>query len=42
MVWQIFDKAGKPKGKQGRADAIAAWSFGVAYARPDGGFGIIY
>jgi len=42
LAWQIFDKADKPKGKQGRVEAIAAWSFGVAYARPDGGFAIIY
>jgi hypothetical protein len=42
LAWQIFDKTGKPKGKQGRVEAIAAWNFGVAYARPDGGFAIIY
>ena len=42
LAWQVFDRSGKPKGKQGRVDAIAAWSFGVAYARPDDGFTIIY
>jgi len=42
LAWQIFDKTGKPKGNSGRIGAIAAWSFGVAYTRPDGGFAIIY
>lgn len=42
LVWQIFDKDGKPKDDQGRLPAIPAWSFGVAFARPDGGFTVLY
>jgi len=42
LAWQVFDKTGKPKGDQGRLASIPAWSFGVAYARPDGGFSVIF
>ncbi len=42
LAWQVFDKTGKPKGKQGRIEGIPAWTFGVAYAGPDGGFSVMY
>lgn len=40
--WQVFDKAGQPVSEKGRADGVPAWSLVTAYARPDGGFTIIY
>lgn len=42
LAWQIFDKTGRPKGDLGRVAAIPAWSFGVSFARGDGGFAVIY
>ena len=42
LAWQVFDKQGRPSGKQGRLDGVPAWSFGAAFARPDGGFTVLY
>ena len=42
VAWQVFGADGLPAGEQGRADGVPAWSLVTAYARPDGGFTIIY
>ena len=42
VVWQIFDKDGKPTAERGRRVGVPAWSLVAAYARPDGGFTILY
>ena len=42
VVWQIFDKKGEPAGAPGRADGVPPWSLVAAFARPDGGFTVIY
>lgn len=42
LVWQVYDKNGKPIGERGKADGVPAWSLLTAFARPDGGFGLIY
>lgn len=42
VAWQVFDKDGKPTGASGRADGVPTWSLVAAFARPDGGFTILY
>ncbi len=42
LEWQTFDRNGDPIGKEGHISGVPAWSFGAAFARPDGGFTIIY
>ncbi|MGH9407096.1 MAG: hypothetical protein ACRD3D_14835 [Terriglobia bacterium] len=42
LGWQVFGRNGKPIRKEGSGPAVAAWSFGTAFARPDGGFTIVY
>jgi hypothetical protein len=42
LAWQLFDKAGRPIGDQGRAQGVPTWSMAAAFARRDGGFSIIY
>jgi hypothetical protein len=42
IAWQMFDAKGKPTGEIGRQDGLPAWSFAAAYARPDGGFRILF
>jgi hypothetical protein len=42
LSWQIFDKAGLPIGQTGHAEGVPAWSLIAAFARPDGGFTIVY
>jgi hypothetical protein len=42
LRWQLFDRDGKPTGEGGRADGVPTWSLVTAFARPDGGFTIIY
>ena len=42
-VWQVFDKDGKPiEGAAGRADDLPAWSVVAVFARPGGGFTVVY
>jgi hypothetical protein len=42
VAWQVFDKAGKPTGAKGRTDGVPTWSVVAAFARPDGGFTVLY
>ena len=42
LAWQVFDKNGAPAGEIGRADGVPAWSLVAVYARPDGGFTVVY
>lgn len=42
VVWQVFDKGGKPSTETGRADGVPTWSLVTVFPRPDGGFAIIY
>jgi hypothetical protein len=41
-AWQVFDTSGSPIGEGGRSDAVPVWGLIGAYARPNGGFTIIY
>jgi hypothetical protein len=42
LAWRIFDAAGQPTERSGRANAVPVWSFGAAVARRDGGFTVLY
>jgi hypothetical protein len=42
LAWQVFDPNGKPLGGVGRSKDVPTWSFGAAFAMPDGRFGIVY
>jgi hypothetical protein len=42
VAWQVFDKDGKPTGATGRADGVPTWSLVAVFARPDGGFTVLY
>ncbi len=42
LAWQVFDKGGTPTGEKGRADGMPTWSLVAVFARPDGGFTVLY
>jgi len=42
IAWQVFDKNGEPEGATGHADGVPSWSLVAAFARPDGGFTLVY
>ncbi|MBI2194694.1 MAG: hypothetical protein HYU36_22165 [Planctomycetes bacterium] len=42
VAWQVFDAQGKPTGEKGRADGVPAWSLVAVFARPRGGFTVVY
>ncbi len=42
VAWQVFDKDGKPTSEKGRADGVPVWSLVAVFARPDGGFTVVY
>jgi hypothetical protein len=42
VVWQVYDKSGKATGDHGQAEGVPVWSLVAVFARPDGGFGIVY
>lgn len=42
VAWQIFDREGRPRSELGHADGVPSWSLVGAFARPDGGFTIVY
>ena len=42
LEWQLYDKSGQPVGEHGKAPGVPAWSLIAAFARPDGGFTIVY
>jgi hypothetical protein len=41
VAWQVFDKYGRPIGKEGRADGVPTWSVVAVLARP-AGFTVLY
>jgi RNA polymerase sigma factor (sigma-70 family) len=42
LAWQVFDKDGRPTAERGRTDGVPTWSLAAVFARPDGGFTIVY
>jgi hypothetical protein len=43
LVWQVFDKGGKPTAEKGRVESgIPTWSLPTVVARKDGSFLIIH
>ena len=42
LAWQIYDNSGKPQREKGAAAGVPVWSLIAAFARPDGGFTIVY
>jgi hypothetical protein len=42
LAWQVYDKAGKLTAERGKADGVPTWSLVAVFARPDGGFTVIY
>src|SRR5262249_999888 len=42
VVWQVFDKDGHATGAKGHAGGVPTWSLVAVFARPDGGFTVVY
>jgi hypothetical protein len=42
VAWQVYDRDGKPTAEKGRANGVPEWSLVAAFARPDGGFTVLY
>jgi hypothetical protein len=42
VAWQVYDKDGRPTAERGRARGVPVWSLVAVFARPDGGFTIVY
>jgi hypothetical protein len=43
VCWQVFDKTGKPiDGASGKNDGVPVWSLVAVFAKPEGGFTILY
>ena len=42
VAWQVYDKNGVPTAERGRSAGVPTWSLVTVFARPDGGFTIIY
>jgi hypothetical protein len=42
LAWQVYDQNGKAKGEAGSAPGVPAFSLIAAFARPDGGFTVVY
>ena len=42
LAWQVFDRDGRPTAEKGRIPGVPVWSLVAAFARPDGGFTVIY
>ncbi len=43
LVWQVFDRSGRPIGAEGRIEGgVPVWGIPTVVARPDGGFTIIH
>jgi hypothetical protein len=41
-AWQLYDNDGKPEYSLGKAAGVPVWSLVAAFARPDGGFVVVY
>lgn len=42
VAWQMFDASGAPSGPIGRATGLPVWGLSAVFARPDGGFTVVY
>ncbi len=42
LGWQLFDQNGRATGEKGAMDGVPVWGLVSAFARPDGGFTIVY
>jgi hypothetical protein len=42
VAWQMYDRKLQPEAANGKTDGAPAWSLVAAFARPDGGFSIVY
>jgi hypothetical protein len=42
LGWQLFDAAGRAHGEAWHASDVPVWSLVAAFARPDGGFTVLY
>jgi len=42
LAWQVYDKSGQPAAEHGKIAGVPVWSLVAAFARPDGGFTIVY
>ena len=42
LEWQVYDKTGKPTAERGKMDGVPVWSLIAVFARPGGGFTIVY
>ncbi len=42
LAWQVYDKSGKPTAQRGQAAGVPVWSLVAVFARPGGGFTIVY
>ena len=42
LGWQLFDPNGRAIGEPGAMEGVPVWSLISAFARPDGGFTIVY
>jgi hypothetical protein len=42
LAWQAFGKDGNPTAEKGRTRGVPVWSLAAVFARPDGGFTILY
>jgi hypothetical protein len=42
LRWQLFDAQGRAIGRGGEQNGVPVWSYSAAFARPDGGFTILY
>jgi hypothetical protein len=42
LSWQLYDKDGRPTAEHGQARGVPVWGLVAVFARPDGGFTIVY
>ena len=42
LMWQVFDKNGKPVGEKGYADGVASWSLITAFVQADSSFVLMF
>jgi hypothetical protein len=42
LAWQVYSKSGEATAEHGKIDGVPVWSLVAAFARPDGGFTIVY
>jgi hypothetical protein len=42
LAWQVFDKDGQSTAERSKAPGVPVWSLVAVFARPDGGFTVVY